>query len=81
MARNPNEWTQKIMALVKVGNVAGATAQIRVAPTVADLKRLQAALAAPGAPAPGAPAAGRQLETVVAEQIVALSAPRLHRSP
>lgn len=76
MARNPNEWTQKIMALVKVGNVAGAIAQIRVAPTVADLKRLQAALAAPGAPA-----AGRQLETVVAEQIVVLSAPRLHRSP
>ncbi|KQR44949.1 hypothetical protein [Acidovorax sp. Leaf160] len=75
-SHNSNEWTQKIMALVKVGNVAGATAQIRVAPTVADLKRLQAALAAPGAPA-----AGRQLETVVAEHLVLLSAPRLHRSP
>ncbi|WP_311221656.1 MULTISPECIES: hypothetical protein [unclassified Acidovorax] len=76
MARNSNEWTQKIMALVKVGNVAGATAQIRVAPTVGDLRRLQAALAAPTTPA-----AARQLDTVVAEQLVLLSAPRLHRSP
>lgn len=76
MARNPNEWTQKIMAVVKTGNVAAATAQIRVAPTVADLKRLQAALQAPGAPA-----VARQLQDTVAEQIVVLSAPRLHRSP
>ncbi|MDR6214731.1 hypothetical protein [Paracidovorax wautersii] len=76
MARNPNEWTQKIMALVKAGNAPAATAQIRVAPTVADLKRLQTALAAPGAPA-----AAKTLHTVVEEQIVALSAPRLHRSP
>jgi len=78
MARNPNEWTQKIMALVKAGNAPAATAQIRVAPTVADLKRLQTALAAPGAPAA---AAAKTLHTVVEEQIVALSAPRLHRSP
>lgn len=76
MARNPNEWTQKIMALVKAGNAPAATAQIRVAPTVADLKRLQTALAAPGAPV-----AAKTLHTVVEEQIVALSAPRLHRSP
>lgn len=76
MARNPNEWTQKIMALVKAGNVAAATAQIRVAPSVADLKRLQAALAAAGAPA-----AAKTLHEVVAEQVVVLSAPRLHRSP
>ncbi|RYF00893.1 MAG: hypothetical protein EOO32_05845 [Comamonadaceae bacterium] len=76
MARNSNEWTQKIMALVKVGNVAAVTAQIRVAPTVADLKRLQTALAAPGAPA-----AAKALQAEVAEQIVVLSAPRLHRSP
>lgn len=76
MARNPHEWTLKIMSLVKVGNVAAATAQIRVAPTVADLERLQAALSAPGAPA-----AARALQDTVAEQIVVLSAPRLHRSP
>jgi len=76
MARNPNEWTQKIMALVKAGNAPAATAQIRVAPTVADLKRLQTALAAPGAPA-----GAKGLQEVVAEQIVVLSAPRLHRSP
>lgn len=76
MARNPNEWTLKIMAIVKSGNVAAATAQIRVAPTVADLKRLQTALQAPGAPA-----VARQLHQTVAEQLVLLSAPRLHRSP
>jgi hypothetical protein len=75
MAR-ANEWAGKVLALVRGGNSAAAIAQIRVAPTVKDLKALQALLVAPGL-------AGRwrDVETAVADNIDALSAPRLHRSP
>ncbi|MDD0810752.1 hypothetical protein PSQ20_10420 [Curvibacter sp. RS43] len=75
MAKNNNEWTLKVMALLKAGNAQAAIGQIKVAPTVGDLRRLQAALLAPGAPRL------KNVDEVVADQIVALSAPRLHRSP
>jgi hypothetical protein len=75
MART-NEWAGKVMTLLKGGNPAAAIAQIRVAPSVKDLKALQAVLAA-------APYKGRwrDVDTAVADNIDALSAPRLHRSP
>lgn len=75
MAR-ANEWAGKVLALVRGGNSAAAIAQIKVAPTVKDLKALQALLAVPAL-------AGRwrDVETAVADNIDALSAPRLHRSP
>ena len=75
MARNNNEWTQKVMALLKSGNGQAAIGQIKVAPTVGDLTRLKAALMAPGAPKLP------NVAQVVDEQIVLMSAPRLHRAP
>ncbi len=75
MARS-TEWATKVMGLVRGGNTPAAIAQIRVAPSVRDLQSLQAALLA-------ANLAGRwrDLDTAVADNLVALSAPRLHRSP
>ncbi|MBE7369353.1 hypothetical protein IM787_17445 [Ramlibacter sp. HM2] len=64
------------MALLRAGNAAAAVAQIRVAPTVRDLRALEKALAA-------AQMAGRwrDVDAAIAESVQALSAPRLHRSP
>jgi len=75
MAR-ASEWAAKVLQLLKGGNSNAAIAQIKVAPSVRDLKALQAALAVP-------PLAGRwpEVETVIADNVDALSAPRLHRSP
>lgn len=71
-----NEWAAKVLALVRGGNSAAAIAQIKVAPSVKDLKALQALMAAPAL-------AGRwrDVETAVADNMDALAAPRLHRSP
>ena len=75
MAR-ANEWAGKVLALLKGGNAAAAIAQIKVAPTVKDLKALQALLAA-------AQLTGRwgDVDIAIRDNIDALSAPRLHRSP
>ena len=75
MARE-NEWAGKVMALLKSGNSAAAIAQIKVAPSIKDLKALQALLAV-------APLKGRwrDVDAAVADNLAALSAPRLHRSP
>ena len=82
--RTPSAWPVKVAALLKSGNVDGALAQIRVAPTVKDLTGLQKLLAGSGVPA------GRSGErsgensvvhSAINDQIVALSSPRLHRSP
>jgi hypothetical protein len=75
MAR-ANEWAGKVLALLKGGNPAAAIAQIKVAPSVKDLKALQTLLTA-------APLQGRwrDVEVAVADNLAALSAPRLHRSP
>jgi hypothetical protein len=75
MAR-ANEWADKVMGLIKGGNSAAAIAQIKVAPSVKDLKALQAMLGA-------APLKGRwrDVDAAVADNLAALSAPRLHRSP
>lgn len=79
MARNPknkSEWPAKVLALVQGGNIPAAVAQIKVAPTVGDVTRLQALLAE----LPSTPALV-QLNKVVEEERALLAAPRLHRAP
>jgi hypothetical protein len=76
MAHNKNEWANKVFGLIRAGNASAASAQIKVAPTVGDLQRLQALVV-------GLPNTkeNRQLATVVEEELALLSAPRLHRAP
>ena len=64
------------MALLRAGNPAAAIAQIKVAPSVRELRALEKALAA-------AQLAGRwpDVDAAVADSLRALSGPRLHRSP
>ena len=64
------------MALLRAGNPAAAVAQIKVAPSVRDLRALEKALAA-------ARLAGKWpgVDVAITESLQALSAPRLHRSP
>ncbi len=69
-------WAIKVAALVKGGNVDAALAQIRVAPTVKDVKDLRLALAAANLLAKH-----KAVDEATNDQIVALSSPRLHRSP
>jgi hypothetical protein len=77
MARNnKSEWPAKVLALVRGGNIPAAVAQIKVAPTVGDITRLQALLAQ----LPSTPALV-QLNKVVEEERALLAAPRLHRAP
>ena len=76
MSRHKSEWPAKVMALIQSGNVAAAIAQIKVAPTVGDITRLQA-LATRLPPTP----AHIQLHKVLEEERALLAAPRLHRSP
>ena len=69
-------WAGKVLSLVKGGNASAAIAQIKVAPSVKDLKQLQSSMADGGL-------AGRwpDVDVAIADNIAALSAPRLHRSP
>ena len=69
-------WASKVAALIKGGNSAGALAQIKVAPTVKDLKDLRLMLAAGNLLA-----MHKNVDDATTDQIAALSAPRLHRSP
>jgi len=74
--KRASEWPAKVLAIIRAGNTAAAVAQIKVAPTVKDLRALQAALAA-------AQLGGRwrDVDEAIEDNIAALSAPRLHRSP
>ncbi|WP_041675638.1 hypothetical protein [Ramlibacter tataouinensis] len=77
MARpSSSSWPDKILALLRAGNPAAAIAQIKVAPSVRDLRALEKALTAAGL-------TGRwsEVDAAVTESLQALSAPRLHRSP
>ncbi|MBB3178209.1 hypothetical protein [Variovorax sp. Sphag1AA] len=69
-------WPVKIVALLRAGNPTAAIAQIRVAPSVRDLRALEKALAA-------AQLSGKwaNVDAAISESLQALSAPRLHRSP
>jgi hypothetical protein len=76
MARPKSEWPNKVLALIQSGNHAAAVAQIKVAPTVGDITRLQTQLAK----LPPSPAL-KQLQQFVEEERALLAAPRLHRAP
>jgi hypothetical protein len=71
-----NEWAPKVLALLKGGNVDAALLQIKVAPAVKDLRQLRTAIEA-------GRLTGRwpNVDETIADQIDALAAPRLHRSP
>lgn len=74
--RDRNAWAQKVLGLVKAGNLQAALAQTQVAPTHGDIERLQRLLAdLPPSPAVGAFA----LQAEEARRLMA--APRQHRSP
>jgi hypothetical protein len=75
MARK-NEWADKVLGLIMGGNQAAAIDQIKVAPSVKDIRQLQAQLAAAGL-------TGRwpSVDVSILDHIDLLSAPRLHRSP
>ena len=75
MAR-PSPWPDKVMALLRAGNPAAAIAQIKVAPSVRDLRALEKALAAANLQGKW-----RDVAVAITESLEALSAPRLHRSP
>ncbi|RYX89888.1 MAG: hypothetical protein EOO28_31390 [Comamonadaceae bacterium] len=74
-AARPSDWPIKVLAILKAGNTDAAIAQMKVAPSVKDLRQLKAALAAAKLPRMAA------VEQVLDEQIALLEAPRLHRSP
>ena len=75
MAR-PSVWADKVAALIQGGNSEAALAQIKVAPTVRDLEQLRALLTT-------AKVLSKypNVDVATRDMIVALSAPRLHRSP
>ncbi len=75
MART-SEWAGKVLALVRGGNTDAAIAQIKVAPTVKDLKALLAAMIVHRLTG-----RWRDVDAAIADNTAALSAPRLHRSP
>jgi hypothetical protein len=72
----PSVWATKVAALIKGNNAQAALAQIKVAPTVRDLQQLRTLMTADGSLA-----RHRQIDEATSDQIVALSSPRLHRSP
>lgn len=69
-------WATKVAALIQGGNSEAALAQIKVAPTVKDLKDLRTLLSA-GKLLARHP----NIDAATNDMIVALSSPRLHRSP
>lgn len=71
-----NPWAVKVLALARADNMSAAIAQIKVAPSLKDLKALQAALIVHRL-------AGRwrNLDTAITDALDQLSAPRLHRAP
>ena len=75
MAR-ANDWASKVMTLVHGGNRAGAIAQIKVAPSVKDLKALQTVMTL-------SRLTGKwpEFDAAIADNLALLSAPRLSRSP
>ena len=67
-------WAAKVATLIQGGNAAAALAQIKVAPSVKDLQQLRKLLGAGLVKHPN-------VDDATSDMIVALSSPRLHRSP
>ena len=76
MARNSSVWADKVLALVRAGNTGAAVAQIKVAPSVKDLKALQTAMIVGRLTG-----RWRDVDEAVQDNLALLSAPRLHRAP
>jgi pheromone shutdown protein TraB len=76
MATRQSAWALKVASIIQGGNIAAALAQIKVAPTVKDVQQLRSLLTTSGQLAKH-----KVVDEVTADQIAALSAPRLHRSP
>ncbi len=72
----PSMWAAKVATIIQGGNLSAALAQIKVAPTVRDVEQLRALLMKSGHLTKL-----RAVDDATADQIAALSAPRLHRSP
>ncbi len=72
----PNVWATKVAALIQGGNSSAALAQIKVAPTVKDVQVLRVMLTSAKLLAQHP-----NINAATLDQIVALSSPRLHRSP
>ncbi|MDP2371369.1 hypothetical protein [Rhodoferax sp.] len=70
------DWAAKVLPLIRSGNLDAALAQIKVAPSVKDLKQLQSALSAANLKPPQP-----VVNIAIADQIDALLGSRLHRSP
>ena len=75
MAR-ANDWAARVLTLIKAGNTDAAIAQIKVAPTVKDLKTLHTLMVAGKMTG-----RWRHLDEAVTDNLALLSAPRLHRAP
>ncbi len=75
MAR-ASDWSSKVMALINGGNTAAAIAQIKVAPSVKDLKALETIMKL-------SRMAGKykNVDAAITDNLALLAAPRLHRSP
>lgn len=69
-------WSEKVLALVRGGNLDAAIAQIKVAPSLKDLRALQAAMIVHRLTG-----RWRNLDAAVSDNLASLAAPRLHRSP
>ncbi len=69
-------WATKVVSLIQGGNTSAALAQIKVAPSVKDVQQLRVLLT-------NAKLLERHraVDEATCDQIAALSAPRLHRSP
>jgi hypothetical protein len=72
----PTPWSDKILALLRAGNPTAAIDQIKVAPSVRDLRALEKALVT-------ARLVGKwpNVDVAITDSLQALSSPRLHRSP
>ncbi len=71
-----SDWADKVLAVLKSGNTSAAIAQIKVAPTVKDLKALQTAMVLGKLTG-----RWRNVDEAVTDNLALLSAPRLHRAP
>ena len=72
----PHEWAGKVLALIKGGHRAAAIAQIKVAPSVKDLKALHTTMVIGKLTG-----RWRDVDAAIEDNLALLSAPRLHRSP
>ena len=71
-----SDWAPKVLAIIKSGNSSAAIAQIKVAPTVKDIKALRLLMAEASLLA-----RHPDIDRCTLDAIDNLSGPRLHRSP